>query len=211
MTVTTSWWWIRHAPVTEDGGCIYGQSDIDANFSDKPSYAGLASALPKDAVWVTSQLSRARGTAAAIAEAGLEYDEPVIEPGFAEQHFGEWQGQPRAEVHSRNPDWRRFWLAPAHATPPGGESFVAVMERVAAGIARHTESHAGRHIVSVSHGGPIRAAIAVAIGLAPEGALGFAIDNLSITRLDHIAGAGPDGGETAWRVVTINRPPVACG
>ena len=85
------------------------------------------------------------------------------------------------------------------------------MERVAAAIARHNEAHAGRHIVSVSHGGPIRAAIAVAIGLEPAGALGFTIDNLSITRLDHITGAGPDGDETAWRIVTINRPPVSGG
>jgi len=211
MTATTSWWWIRHAPVTEDGGCIYGQSDIDANFSDKPSYAGLARALPEDAVWVTSQLSRARGTAAAIAEAGLEYAEPIIEPDFAEQHFGEWQGQPRKEIYRRNPGRHRFWLAPAHATPPGGESFVAVMERVAAAIARHNKAHAGHHIVSVSHGGPIRAAIAIAIGLEPAGALGFTIDNLSITRLDHITGAGADGDETAWRIVTINRPPVFGG
>jgi len=28
--VATRWWWVRHAPVREDGGCIYGQKDIAA-------------------------------------------------------------------------------------------------------------------------------------------------------------------------------------
>ena len=32
--VTTRWWWVRHAPVREDGGCIYGQKDLGCDTSD---------------------------------------------------------------------------------------------------------------------------------------------------------------------------------
>jgi alpha-ribazole phosphatase len=44
----------------------------------------------------------------------------------------------------------------------------------------------------------------LALGLAPEAALAFTIENCSITRIDHIDGPGMGHG---WRVVTVNRPP----
>ena len=44
----------------------------------------------------------------------------------------------------------------------------------------------------------------LALDLAPETALAFAIDNLSLTRIDRIAGPGVGHG---WRVATVNQPP----
>ena len=64
--------------------------------------------------------------------------------------------------------------------------------------------HAGRDIIAVAHGGTIRAALALALDLAPEAALAFTIENCSVTRIDHIDGPGMGHG---WRVVTVNRPP----
>ncbi len=98
----------------------------------------------------------------------------------------------------------RFWLAPAHEAAPGGESFVEVMQRVSRAVTRLTREHAGRDIVAVTHGGTIRAALAHALGLDPEAALAFTIDNLSLTRLDHIDGPGNGHG---WRVGPVNLPP----
>ena len=57
----------------------------------------------------------------------------------------------------------------------------------------------------MAHGGSIRAALALALGLDAERALGFSIDNLSITRIDHVD--GPAKGE-AWRVAAVNLPPI---
>jgi broad specificity phosphatase PhoE len=79
------------------------------------------------------------------------------------------------------------------------------MERVAAAVARITREHAGRNIVAVAHGGSIRAAVALALGLEPEAALALSIDNLSLTRLDHIDGPGNGHG---WRVGSVNLPPL---
>ena len=45
----------------------------------------------------------------------------------------------------------------------------------------------------------------LALDLAPEAALAFTIDNLSLTRIDRIP--GPGGGR-AWRVGTVNQPPL---
>jgi len=209
---TTRWWWVRHAPVTVNQGCCYGQTDFPCDTGASERFAALASRLPKAPVWVATPLKRTHMTAAALVAAGLagprEIPGPgiIIEPDLIEQHFGEWQGVRYDELAARRGDeWHRFWLAPAHETPPGGESFVALTERVHAAIARLSEQYAGSDILAVTHGGTIRAALALALGLAPEASLTFVIDNLSLTRIDHIPGPG---GSRLWRVGLVNQPPL---
>jgi len=158
--------------------------------------------LPKGAVWVASNLQRTHQTAAAIGDAGHPLPEILVEPDLAEQHFGDWQGMTFDELNASKDDaYHKFWVAPAHHTPPGGESFEAVIERVGPVIDRLSAEHKGRDIVAVAHGGTIRAALALALGIAPEGALAFSVHNLSITRVDHLPGAG-QGGD--WAVVAVN-------
>ena len=40
VLVTTRWWWVRHAPVRNDGGNIYGQTDLACDTSDRVSVRG---------------------------------------------------------------------------------------------------------------------------------------------------------------------------
>lgn len=213
---TTRWWWVRHAPVINSGGRIYGQGDLDCDCGDEAVFRALAVALPREAVWVTSTLKRTQQTARAILAArGDDSRELIQVPGLIEQHFGEWQGRLRSEVEARRPeDWTRFWIAPADQVPPGGESFAQLVDRVADSIKRLSREHAGQDIVAVTHGGTIRAALALALNMAPEQALAFSIDNCSLTRLDHIADApspvgvshGREEGPLAgvWRVALVN-------
>ena len=210
MSETTRWWWIRHAPV-DSGGRIYGNDDLAADCREAELFSGIAGLLPREAVWVTTQLQRTQQTAAALA-AHLDHapPAPLIETGFAEQNFGQWQGLTHAELSSnRAPAWHRFWLAPAEEAPPGGESFLEVIARVSQAMETLNARHAGRDIVAVAHGGSIRAALAVALGLEPERALAFAIDNCSLTRIDHIEGGlGSHAVDAAaWRVSLVNFPP----
>jgi alpha-ribazole phosphatase len=208
--IATRFWWVRHAPVAH-GGRIYGQADLPCDCSETVLFTGLAEKLPRAAVWVTSNLRRTHETAAAIIRAGLPGPHPIpgpdaiLMPDLAEQDFGEWQGLTYEELQeSRAGDFHRFWHAPAHEAPPGGESFVTVIERVSRAIHHLVERHAGHDIIAVAHGGTIRAALALALGLDPEAALAFTIENCSITRIDRIDGPGMGHG---WRVVTVNRPP----
>jgi alpha-ribazole phosphatase len=208
--VTTSFWWVRHAPVAHDGR-VYGQSDLPCDCRDAAVFAGLALQLPREAVWVTSHLRRTHQTAAAIVAAGLAGPSPIPGPDvaqfadLAEQHFGDWQGLTYAEVDRlRGDEARRFWHSPADLRPPGGESFIDVVARVSRAVQDLAETYAGRDILAVAHGGTIRAALAQALGIDPEAALAFSIENCSITRIDHILDPGRGA---AWRVVTVNRPP----
>jgi alpha-ribazole phosphatase len=204
----TRWWWVRHAPVDNPGGAIYGQSDVPANCSDEAGLRGAAARLPNRAVWLITPLQRTRQTAEgllAAADGGRFGDPPLtVEPEFMEQNFGDWQGRPRADLYAVGSTPHPFWISPATERPPGGESFVELMERVHRAVARRSQDYRGHDIVAVAHGGPIRAAIALALGLDAENALRFVIDNLSVTRLDLLA-----MGEAApeWRIGGINLPP----
>jgi broad specificity phosphatase PhoE len=207
---TTRLWLVRHAPV-DHGGRIYGQADFSCDCSETTLFTGLAEKLPRAAVWVTSNLRRTHETATAIICAGLPGPQPIPGPDaiemadLAEQNFGDWQGLTYEELQeSRAGDFHRFWHAPAYEAAPGGESFVAVIERVSRAIHRLVDSYPERDIIAVVHGGTIRAALALALGLDPEASLAFTIENCSITRIDRVDGPGMGHG---WRVVTVNRPP----
>jgi alpha-ribazole phosphatase len=201
MTVVTRWWWLRHAPVTLDApGRIAGQIDYPCDLSDAACFARLQSHLPEDAVWVISHLDRSRITADA-----LQAPPRQVEPGIAEQNLGAWQGLTWDDVFRDNAEAHNdFWSDPGSHRPPGGESFADVCARVATAVDRLTEAHSGRDIVAVGHGGSIRAALAQALELDPRSALAFQVDNLSLTRLDHVVGTRRERLRGAWRVMGVN-------
>jgi broad specificity phosphatase PhoE len=210
MTHTvTRWWWVRHAPVIGVNGRVYGQDDLEADCADEAQFKHLAGMLPHDAVWLVSHLRRTHQTASAIfaARVTATVPAPIITSALAEQHFGDWQGLTYAELEAkRGGAYHRFWHSPATERPPGGESFEDVVARVGAAMARITAEHAGRDIVAVVHGGTIRAALAIALGIDAERVLGFAVDTCSVTRMDHLSSA-TEGA--AWRIVAVNQHPQA--
>ena len=208
---TTRFWWVRHAPVNHDGR-IYGQKDMPCDCSDGAVFAGLARQLPKKAQWVTSNLRRTHETAQAIVRAGLPGpdripgpDCPAI-PELAEQNFGDWQGLTYEELRqSRGGAFHRFWHGPAHQRVPGGESFVDMMARVSWAILQLIENHRGHDIIAVAHGGTIRCALGLALGLEPEHCLAFTTENCSLTRIEYIEGPGSPARTIACAVSWVRR------
>ena len=207
--VVTRWWWVRHAPVREDGGRIYGQSDLGCDCSDKAVFQGLARTLPQDAVWFSSTLKRTQQTAAAVRDAGFPKPAAMAhEADFAEQNLGDWQGRDRAAFYASRPvQLGSYWFGPAEEKTPNGESFLDLYARVGNRIKQINEANIGRDIVAVTHGGTIKAAIALALGLGPQGGLSFAIENCSLTRLDFLT----LNGDSGWRVHMVNHQPWLAG
>lgn len=207
MSEPTRWWWVRHARVPGAAGRIWGQTDRSCDTSDAESFRALAAILPAGAVWVVSPLKRTRETAEAIADGGLAVPDPVVEPEFAEQNFGRWQGLSWAEMQAHDPAaYGAFWRDPVRNAPPEGESFVAQIGRSRAAMERLTAEHAGRDIVCVSHGGTIRAAVATGLGLSPEAAMAVVVDNLSVTRIHHVEDGLLRGSGGVWLVQGVNAP-----
>src|ERR1700692_2088602 len=202
---TTRWWWVRHAPVREDNGCIYGQKDIGCDTSDRVVFEAVGKILPRNAVWYASSLKRTHQTAEAIWSAG--FPKPASMPheaAFAEQHPGEWQGLNRAAFFASRPiEVGSYWFAPIDDPAPGGESFMDLYNGVRGAVERVGAEHAGKDGIAVAHGGTIKAAIGLALGNQPEKGLAFTIDNCSVTRLDHLKSDGHQG----WRVPMVNQQP----
>ena len=202
----TRWWWIRHAPVRVDEGRIYGQRDLPCDCSDVRVFSALAALLPRKAVWITSHLARTRQTAQAILAAGdFEAPQEILQDqNLAEQHLGDWQGLDRRTfLMNRKQEPDSFWYAAADERAPNGESFLDLIARVDAAITRTNEAHQGGDIIAVVHGGTIRAALVIALGLPPRSGFAFTIDNCSLTRLDHYQGRQGAG----WRVPMVNQHP----
>src|SRR5580700_899463 len=150
--VTTRWWWVRHAPVREDNGCIYGQKDLGCDTSDRVVFAAVGKILPRHAVWYASSLKRTHQTAEAIWAAG--FPRPAAMPreaALAEQNLGQWQGMNRAAFLASRPAGSH-WFADIEVPAPGGESFMDLYNRVCGAIGRLDAEHAGHDVIAVGHG-----------------------------------------------------------
>ena len=200
--MATRFWLIRHALVEENArAMLYGTMDValcpDSLVAQAPQYRTLSAHLPRPAAWVVTPLSRTQRTAAALMEAGYPASSAEIEPDLMEQHLGAWQGLAHAALPPllEHPP-HAFWPLGGQERPPGGESMAEVIGRVGQAMDRLAAKHADGDVIVVSHGGAIRAAIAHALGISADSALHFAVQNLSLSRLER----HPQG----WRVVSVN-------
>jgi broad specificity phosphatase PhoE len=114
-----------------------------------------------DAVY-SSDLQRARATAAVVAERqGLEVRQL---PELREVDVGSWSGLTRAEAEERFPEGFARWRD-GYPGWKDGETYEAMTDRVLGAVDRIAREHEGGRVLVVSHGGPIRAVHAAALGL----------------------------------------------
>lgn len=187
MEGETFLWLIRHAPVESVTGIIHA-TDAPADLGNREQLEALRQRLPQDAVSYASPSRRTVETARAL---GLE---PELVNEFGEQDFGDWTGHRHDALAAIGGDaYAQFWRDPAHASPPGGESFENQVARVRLGLSRIATGSAAL----VVHSGTIRAALCIALDLTPHAALRFVVDPLSLTRIDRLS--------TGWRVVSVNQ------
>jgi broad specificity phosphatase PhoE len=147
---------VRHGQtVTNAEGRLLGRADPPLTELGKRQAAAVAKAIgPVDRV-VSSPLARAQATAACFGVA-IETDERWIEIDY-----GVLENQPLAEVSREFWD---SWRADPSIAPEGGESLLAVGDRVWAACEELTGAAASSDVVVVSHVSPIKAAIAWALG-----------------------------------------------
>ena len=139
---------VRH-PETVDPRVIAGQSDVALAPHALAALDGIVESLPPVRRLVSSDLSRCRILAEAIAvRRGLACQ---IDRRWREQSFGIWEGKRWDEVDGR--EYLEQWTT---ARPPGGESIGDVRARVAAAL-----QALGDDTLVVTHAGPIRCALAI--------------------------------------------------
>ena len=114
-----------------------------------------------DAVY-SSDLKRARDTAAVVAGSqGLELRQL---PDLREVDVGSWSGLTRDEAQERFPEGFARWRD-GYPGWKDGETYEAMTDRVLRAVDEIAAEHEGGRVLVVSHGGPIRAMHAAALGL----------------------------------------------
>ncbi|HVA59019.1 MAG TPA: histidine phosphatase family protein [Mycobacteriales bacterium] len=127
--------------------------------------AGLLASLGPDLL-LSSDLTRARSTAAALAElVGL----PVgHDPRLREIDLGGWQGLTAAEAAQRFPGEYRAWVDHEDRPRGGGETYLHVADRAEELIGERLAAvPAGGVLVAVTHGGTARALLGRLLELEP--------------------------------------------
>ncbi|MQY24263.1 bifunctional RNase H/acid phosphatase [Nocardia macrotermitis] len=139
---------------------------------------------------VTSPLGRAQETAGAVGEA---LDVPVrVMDRLIETDFGDWEGLTFTEAAQADPELHSQWLGDSTMSPPGGESFATVRERIEAARADLVALYPDSNVVVVSHVTPIKTLLQLALGVGPSLLYRLHLDLASLS----IAEFYPDGGSS---------------
>jgi broad specificity phosphatase PhoE len=143
--------------------------------------AGELSSRPFVAAY-TSPLRRAAETAAILGDA-LQL-ELHSDASLMEVDVGSWSGLTRADVEARFPLGYARWLEYGHGWDDG-ETYDELGARVVSGLVRIGREHDGGDVLAVTHGGPIRSALAAAEGVPFEEARRsiHVIGNCAVVRL----------------------------
>jgi broad specificity phosphatase PhoE len=162
---------------------IQGQLDskLTANGLGQARRAAHLLAEFAPTVLMTSDLSRAGDTAAALAE---ETGMPLrVDTRLRETNCGAWQGLTHDQVEALCPEGIQTWRANPHWAPPGGESRVEVATR-ALQVVVELDADGQNSAVLCTHGGLIAGLTPLLLGLPVSGWPVFAgINNCHWTML----------------------------
>jgi broad specificity phosphatase PhoE len=141
-----------------------GHADPPLNATGRAQAGELAAVLATEqlAAVYSSPLRRALETAEIVAAGhGLK---PVPLEALREVDVGSWQGLTRTEIEARFPEQFARWLGFEQGWDDG-ESYEEMSNRVIGGLLDLSAAHHGERILVVTHGGPVRAAYALADGI----------------------------------------------
>ncbi|MGK7753555.1 MULTISPECIES: histidine phosphatase family protein [unclassified Roseovarius] len=189
----TRLFWVRHGPTHADG--IVGWADLPADLSDTARVARLDAHLPRQAMLVSSDLSRAAATADALGEGRTRLPH---DPALRELHFGDWDLKAPDDIDDQA-RYQAFWDHPGEVRPPSGETWPELAARAGAATDALIAAHPGTDLVIVAHLGVILTQVQRARDLTATEAFSHSVAPLSVTELHH----APSG----WYVAGINHTP----
>jgi phosphoserine phosphatase len=142
-----------------------GRADPPLNDLGRGQAAGLAETMAGEEVAAiyTSPLRRALETAEVVAQP--HQLTPAAVEGLREVDVGSWEGLTRREVEQRFPEEFHRWLDYGQGWDDG-ETYEQMGRRVIAALEELAWKHNDERIIAITHGGPIRAALARAVGMS---------------------------------------------
>lgn len=188
---------IRHGQTTWGAeGKFAGREDVPLTPRGRRQASSAAQRLRRLApvAVLTSPLQRCRLTAEAIA--GAVDAEVLVRDELLDGTLGQWTGFTAEEIENRWPAEFTAWRSDPGATPPGGESFTAIRERVQPLLVEVLRRYRGRTVVLVTHAATAKMILAWALDAPSEVAYRVRIDTASLTGI-----SVDDAGRTmVWAV-----------
>ncbi|MBI4913769.1 MAG: histidine phosphatase family protein [Acidobacteria bacterium] len=166
---------LRHGPAMgPEGGAPTGRMDVPLSEGALALWPRVKAELLELGIQrvLCSDLRRSK-------EPALDLGLPcLVLPDLGEQAFGEWEGQPWAEMRGGE----AFLGSPVHTAPPGGESFAHCASRSLLILQGALDGEAPTLVLG--HGGPLRAILAHFLGLPLDRALDLAWPPYGLTKLE---------------------------
>ena len=186
---------IRHGRTSANtAGVLVGRtSGIELDAAGVQQVADLATRLSgvQLRAVVTSPLRRCRQTAQALIAAQSDSCLLAVEQGLVECGYGEWTGKSLREL-SKDKLWGAVQQQPSAVRFPGGESMSEMASRAVAGVRAWNERMEAEHgsdavWAAVSHGDPIKAILADALGMHLDSFQRIVVDPASISIVRYTA------------------------
>ena len=191
----TTIWLIRHGETDWNAEHrLQGHLDIPLNHVGIDQAALLATALQREQpeVVIASDLQRARDTALPLARScSLDL---LIDSALRERCFGAFEGLRYDEIGAHFPQAHAAWQArEIDARYPAGvhiaETLREFSERAVASVLHHAQSHVGKNIAIVTHGGVLDCLYRFVTGMPLDKKRDFEIGNASVNRFRWHQGA----------------------
>jgi broad specificity phosphatase PhoE len=163
-----------------------GQLDIPMDEKGEAQVQAVARRLATEspAAIYSSELLRARETAAAIQSAIASRPPLRVEPRLTEGHFGDWQGERYPDIHVQDADRLARWEADrVGVAPPNGEALRDIAERVQAAYRDICSAHRDQTVIIAAHGGSLQVLILLALDLPLEAYWKMDVSNASLSEV----------------------------
>jgi len=175
---------VRHGEtIWNDERRYQGEADLPLSESGEIQARQVAVRLADEAIDLiySSDLKRALQTADRVA--AVHGTKIIVERRLRELSFGAWEGLTYAEIQERYPQALARWEEePLVTAPPGGESLNGLVGRVK-DFCDDLKRLEEETVLLVSHGGPLRELICLALGLAPTDYWRLRLDPGSVSEL----------------------------
>lgn len=180
------WLLVRHGETCWNAeGRLQGHTDVSLSQKGRDQAERLRERLASvtiDAAY-SSDLARSRETATALAEGR---NVPlVLSAHLREQCYGRWEGSTDSEIRAHDPEaYADMMVADDGFTPPQGESFRQVRERVASFAKEIRAEGPQGTLLIVGHSGSLKALLVYLLDLPPSASWCFRIDACGLSILD---------------------------
>ncbi len=129
----------------------------------------------------------------------------MIETGFQEINFGDWEGKTATQIETQQLGGvAAFYQDPIKNPPPNSEFILDFQQRVSKGWQQLLQKQQGRKILIITHGGVIRALFSLLLNIPIKNSFAIQVSHGGLTRFQCFHGE-PDFIQLQFHLTTFDK------